>query len=153
MKAVADLKKWFQCTSSMQAWHRGTRSTQSTTHLARRILVTQSQKVSFVHFSFWPKWKRTVDMGGFLQWRRNRIEWRERNYVFLSVSRYVLTPGQCYASQTSKGTFFWVGKVCFYVFREEKNLIVCVCVCLCVCVSVCLCVCLCKWNSYVDILH
>jgi hypothetical protein len=31
------------------------------------------------------------------------------------MSRYVSTPGQCYARQTSKGTFFWAGKVCFYV--------------------------------------
>jgi hypothetical protein len=35
--------------------------------------------------------------------------------MFFLVSRYVSTPGQFYASQTSKGTFFWMGKVCFYV--------------------------------------
>ncbi len=29
---------------------------------------------------------------------------------------YVSTPGQCYARQTSKCTFFGAGKVCFYVF-------------------------------------
>ncbi len=39
---------------------------------------------------------------------------------FSSVSRYVLTPGQCYARQTSKGNFFGAGKVCFYVFMFEK---------------------------------
>jgi hypothetical protein len=36
--------------------------------------------------------------------------------MFFLVSRYILTPGQCYTSQTSKGTFFWVEKVSFYVF-------------------------------------
>jgi hypothetical protein len=35
--------------------------------------------------------------------------------MFFLVSRYVLTPAQCYASQTSKDTFFWAGKVCIYV--------------------------------------
>jgi hypothetical protein len=35
--------------------------------------------------------------------------------IFFSVSRYIPTPGQCYASQISKGTNFGVGKVCFYV--------------------------------------
>ncbi len=36
------------------------------------------------------------------------------------VSRYVSSLGQCYASQTSKCTFFWVGKVCFYVFMWKN---------------------------------
>jgi hypothetical protein len=40
--------------------------------------------------------------------------------VFFSVSRYVSTPGQCYASQTSEGIFFLVGKVCFYVGKNWK---------------------------------
>jgi hypothetical protein len=48
------------------------------------------------------------------------IEWRERNCVqncvFSGVSRYVLTPGQCYARQTSEGHIFLAGKVCFCVF-------------------------------------
>ncbi len=39
---------------------------------------------------------------------------------FFLVSRYVSTPGQCYARQTSEGTFFWAGKVCFYVFIWKK---------------------------------
>jgi hypothetical protein len=34
---------------------------------------------------------------------------------FFSVSRYVSTPGQCYARQTSECTFFRAGKVCFHV--------------------------------------
>ncbi len=54
--------------------------------------------------------------------KERRIEWRERNYVrnyvFL-VSGYVLTPGQCYASQTSEGTFFeWERYV--FMFLCEK---------------------------------
>jgi hypothetical protein len=40
--------------------------------------------------------------------------------MFVLVSRYVSTPGQCYASQTSKGTFLGAGKVCFYVFMLKK---------------------------------
>jgi hypothetical protein len=36
--------------------------------------------------------------------------------MFFSVSSYVSTPGQCYARQTSKCTFFGAGKVCFDVF-------------------------------------
>jgi hypothetical protein len=50
--------------------------------------------------------------GGLLSGRRETMF----NTMFFSVSIYVSTPGQCYARQTSKGTFFWVGKVCFYVF-------------------------------------
>jgi hypothetical protein len=40
--------------------------------------------------------------------------------TFFSMSRYVSTPGQCYTRQTSKGTIFWAGKVCFYVFMFKK---------------------------------
>jgi hypothetical protein len=34
--------------------------------------------------------------------------------MFFLVSKNVSTPGQCYASQTSKGTFLGAGKVCYY---------------------------------------
>ncbi len=37
--------------------------------------------------------------------------------LFFSVQ--VSTPVQCYARQTSKGTFFWAGKVRFYVCMFE----------------------------------
>ncbi len=38
------------------------------------------------------------------------------------MSRYVSTPGQCYARQTSEGTFFLAGKVSYvFVFLGEKN--------------------------------
>jgi hypothetical protein len=43
---------------------------------------------------------------------------------FFSVSRYFLTPGQCYASQTSKGTFFLDGKgmfLCFSVKQADRG--------------------------------
>ncbi len=36
--------------------------------------------------------------------------------MYFFVSSYVLTPGQCYARQTSEGTFFGAGMVLFYVF-------------------------------------
>jgi hypothetical protein len=53
------------------------------------------------------------------------IEWRERNCVqscvFSGVSRYVSTPGQCYARQTSKGTFFSGKKGMFLCFWVKKN--------------------------------
>ncbi len=60
---------------------------------------------------------KTVNTGGGIFERRERNY--VQNYVFL-VSMYVLTPGQCYASQTFKGTFFHAGKVCFYVFIYKK---------------------------------
>jgi hypothetical protein len=41
--------------------------------------------------------------------------------MFFSVSSYASTPGQCYARQTSKGTFFWAGKVPYvFMFLCEK---------------------------------
>jgi hypothetical protein len=43
--------------------------------------------------------------------------------MFFFCVQLFLTPGQCYARQTSEGTFLGAGKVCFYVFMFlcEKN--------------------------------
>jgi hypothetical protein len=41
--------------------------------------------------------------------------------MFFLVSRYVSTPGQCYARQTSKGTFFSGRKGMFLCFYAKKN--------------------------------
>ncbi len=49
----------------------------------------------------------------------NRKETMFKN-MFFSVSRYVSTPGQYYASQTSEGTFFWWERNVF-MFLSEKN--------------------------------
>ncbi len=41
--------------------------------------------------------------------------------MFFLVSRYVLTPGECYASQTSKGTFFMGQERYVFMFLCKKK--------------------------------